>query len=316
MIKRNGIDVSKHQGTIEWEKVKASGKADFAIIRAGYGYTYKDPTFDYNIQNAIANGISVGVYWFIYALSEEEAVRNADKCHSIISAYSNDITKKVWCDFEYDSDDYAKRYGISFSKKCRTAIVKAFCERMKKHGYDVGVYSNKDYLLNKFDDLSEYPLWYALYGTTKGNRECLVWQYTSKSSVNGISGNVDMNIWYEEEYTKKALEEYAQEVISGKHGNGHESRAKSLKESGCPYTYETVREKVNELCSDYYNKYTGTASQIDTVLKAINVPSKYIGSWNKRMPIAKANGIKLYVGSGKQNTQLVNLAKQGRLRKV
>ena len=203
MRKTLGIDVSKHNGCIDWKKVKAAG-VDFVIIRAGYGYTYTDPCFVYNLRNAIANDIKVGVYWFIYALGMDEAIKNANKCHSVIAPYVKDITMKVWCDFEYDSDNYANKYGVAFSKENRTAMVKAFCECLKEHGYDIGVYANRDYLRYKFNDLSEYPLWYALYGSTK-DRACLMWQHTSKGCVDGINGNVDMNYLYaeEKEYYKK-----------------------------------------------------------------------------------------------------------------
>lgn len=314
-----GIDVSKHQGKIDWRKVKASGNVDFAIIRAGYGYTYKDPYFEQNIKDAIANGIKVGAYWFIYALTVEEAVKNAEKFHKIIAPYAKDITMKVWADFEYDSDKYAEKNGYLFSKANRTSIVKAFCKRLEELGYDVGVYANRDYLNNKFNDLSMYPLWYALYSSTK-DRECLVWQNTSKGTLDGIKGNVDMNIWYGavEERTDKSLEDYAQEVISGKHGNGHENREASLKANGCPYSYEEVRNKVNELCDNtqYYSRYKGNSTKVDVVLKAIGVPSKYIGSWAKRKALANANGIKMYIGSNKQNLELIQLAMLGKLKRV
>lgn len=318
-----GIDVSKHQGKIDWKKVKESGQADFAIIRSGYGYTYQDPNFEQNIKGAVENGIKVGIYWFIYALNVEEAVKNADKCHSIIAPYIKDIKMKVWCDFEYDSDTYAQKNGVTFTKEDRTGMVKAFCERMKELGYEVGVYANRDYLKNKFNDVSEYPLWYALYNTEK-DRVCLAWQYSSKGSVAGINGNVDMNVWYgETEATEgdKSVEDYAKEVIDGKHGNGHENREASLKAIGCPYEYEEVRAKVNELLSisadsDYYNRYKGSSTKIDVVFKAIGVPSEYIGSWAKRKAVANANGIKFYIGSNKQNLELIELAMLGKLKRV
>lgn len=314
-----GIDVSKHQGEIDWRKVKASGNVDFAIIRAGYGYTYKDPYLEQNIKDAIANGIKVGAYWFIYAVNVEEAVKNAEKFHEIISPYAKEITMKVWADFEYDSDKYAEKNGYLLSKANRTNIVKAFCKRLEELGYDVGVYANRDYLKNKFNDLSMYPLWYALYNSPK-DKECFAWQYTSKGSVEGIKGNVDMDICYGilEEKPDKGLVDYANEVINGKHGNGHANRESSLKANGCPYSYEEVRNKVNELCDNmqYYSRYKGNSTKVDVVFKAIGVPSKYIGSWSKRKAVANANGIKMYIGSNKQNLELIELAMLGKLKRV
>lgn len=197
---RKGIDVSKYQGNVDWAKVKASG-VECAVIRAGYGRTYTDPYFEKNVQGCIENGIEVGVYWFIYAINETEAIANADKCHAVINQYKNNIALKVWCDFEYDTDNNAKTRGVTFDKAKRTSIVKAFCERMKALGYEVGVYANPDYLKNKFNDLSMYPLWLAYYNAAETNAlkyNPVMWQYSSKGSVPGISGNVDMNNVYME----------------------------------------------------------------------------------------------------------------------
>lgn len=189
-----GIDVSKHQGVIEWEKVGKSG-VDFSIIRAGYGVSTVDQYFKANIEGALKNSIAVGVYWFLYANNEEEAIKNALMFDKAISAYKDKITFKVWCDYEYDTDRYARQCGYNPTKATRTAIVKAFCEKMRSLGYEVGVYANPDYLNNYFNDLSMYPLWLAQYATKK-SRDCEIWQYTSKGKVDGIKGNVDMNYYY------------------------------------------------------------------------------------------------------------------------
>lgn len=127
----------------------------------------------------------------------------------------------------------------------------------------------------------------------------------------------------------KSVEDWAKEVIAGDHGDGHANREASLKKEGCPYPYQTVRTKVNEIYkkptpapkpapapSPYYPKYTGTSGSIDVVFKAIGVPSQYIGHYSKRRPIAEANGIKKYTGSMNQNTALVKLAKKGTLKKA
>lgn len=121
---------------------------------------------------------------------------------------------------------------------------------------------------------------------------------------------------------EKTLAEWAKEVIDGKHGSGHENREKSLKKAGCPYAYEKVRAKVNELVGvkpatdSYYPKYTGSSIGIDTVLEAIGVPARYRGGWRNRKPLAAKNGIKSYEGTATQNAKLISLAKQGKLKKV
>lgn len=193
MMNKLGIDVSYHQGSIDWKKVAASG-IEFAIIRAGYGKNTMDKEFIENIVGATTAGIKmIGIYWFIYAAGIEDAKRNAEKCHELIKLYKNHIDLKVWADWEYDSDERNPQ-----TKEGRTAIVKTFLHTLEEKGYDVGLYANPDYLENKFEDLSEYPLWLAKYSSDKGNYKPYIWQYSSKGSVPGINGNVDMNILYEE----------------------------------------------------------------------------------------------------------------------
>ena len=194
MIK-SGIDVSYHQGTIDWKKVKESG-VEFSIIRAGYGKNTTDEKFIENIVGAHTAGLEIGIYWFIYALNEKDAIENAKRCIDTIALYKDIITLKVWCDYEYDSDNYSIKNNVVQSKESRTKIVKAFLHTLEEHGYDVGLYANPDYLNNKFLELSEYPLWLARYSSEKGDYEPFMWQYSSKGSVPGIKGNVDMNHLY------------------------------------------------------------------------------------------------------------------------
>lgn len=194
MIK-NGIDVSYHQGVIDWKKVKESG-IEFVIIRAGYGKNTVDKKFIENIVGANTEGLKIGIYWFLYALNEADAIENAKRCIDTIALYKDVITLKVWCDYEYDSDNYSIKNDVVQTKESRTRIVKTFLHTLEEYGYDVGVYANPDYLNNKFLDLSEYPLWLAKYSSDKGDYEPFMWQYSSKGSVSGIKGNVDMNHLY------------------------------------------------------------------------------------------------------------------------
>ena len=186
-----GIDVSYHNGIIDWNKVKKSGMVDFVIIRAGYGKSTMDKQFINNIVGADTVGLKVGIYWFIYAADETESVLNARKCEECIKLYKDIITMRVWADWEYDSDKRNPQ-----TKESRTAIVKAFCDYLESKGYDVGVYANPDYINGKFGDLSEYPLWLAKYSSDKGNYSPFMWQYSSSGEVPGIKTKVDMNICY------------------------------------------------------------------------------------------------------------------------
>lgn len=194
-----GIDVSYHQGVIDWKKVAQSG-IEFAIIRAGYGRSTVDKCFVENICGAHTAGLKIGIYWFIYANNEAEAIENADMCDKTIKLYKDIITMKVAADFEYDSDAYSTRQGVKNTKESRTRIVKAFLERLKSKGYDVCNYANPDYLKGKFGDLSAYPLWLARYNDNMGDYKPWMWQYSSTGKVPGIEVNVDLNECFIEYY--------------------------------------------------------------------------------------------------------------------
>lgn len=196
-MEHKGIDVSTFQGNIDWNKVKTSGY-EFAIVRAGWGNGSVDGKAKANIEGAINVGMSVGAYWFIYALSEADVIQNAKSFSKFMMPYKANINLKLWCDFEYDTDAYANRNKKYFTKEERTRYIKLFCDTLKADGWDVGVYANPDYLNNKLGDVSMYPLWLALYGSSKGNRKPYMWQHSSKGSVSGINGNVDLDILYED----------------------------------------------------------------------------------------------------------------------
>lgn len=191
-----GIDVSYHNGIIDWKKV-ANACYKFAIIRAGYGTNTVDNKFIENIVGADTAKLDIGIYWFIYARNVQEAIDNADMCDRTLKLYKNIINMKVWADYEYDSDSYATRTGFKQTKDSRTNIVKAFLERLESKGYEVGVYANPDYLKGKFGDLSAYPLWLARYSNSMGEYQPLMWQYSSTGVVPGINGNVDLNIFFD-----------------------------------------------------------------------------------------------------------------------
>ena len=233
-----GIDVSKHQGLIDWKKVANAG-IEFAIIRAGFGKSTVDQYFIENIVGSHTAGLKVGVYWFIYALNEQDAIKNAEMFHKTIAPYKDAITMGVFADYEYDSDSYAKKNGIVHSVATRTKIVKAFLNCLKEKGWEVGNYANPDYIKNKFNDLSEYPLWLAWYGATeekaKGYKP-IMFQYTSEGKVDGIKGNVDMNYFYGEIKEPEPKEEEKVVVYSyskAKEGNTNLSANFKVKEFAC-----------------------------------------------------------------------------------
>ena len=203
-----GIDVSKHNGNIDWAKVKESG-VNFAIVRVGNrgygaeGNLVTDPKFVDNMKGAISNGIDVGVYFYSQAITESEAIEEADMTLKLIK--ENGFEGKIKYPIIIDTEKSGGR-ADSLSKESRTAVVKAFCERVKKAGYEPMIYANKDWLINNLNmnQLESYDVWVAHYNNTtdpiknptdyKGKYQ--IWQYTSTEKINGISGDVDLNIGY------------------------------------------------------------------------------------------------------------------------
>lgn len=191
-----GIDVSKWNGRIDWKKVKKAG-IDFCIIRTGYSKTV-DYKFKYNIEEAIDNGLQIGVYHFSYATTNAKAKEEAEFCLELIKPYKKYITMGVWFDYEYDSVNYSRRYSIYPTKKLATSLAKTFCSTVEKNGYSTGIYTNLDFSSNYFtkEVLNKYPTWIAVWGKMNYHGKYVMWQYTDSGRVDGIHGKVDMNIFY------------------------------------------------------------------------------------------------------------------------
>lgn len=224
-IIKNGIDVSKYQGVIDWNKVKSDG-VEFAIIRVGYrGYTtgklVNDEYFISNIVGAKAAGIKVGVYIFSQAITEKEAVEEAEYVLNQIADYELDLP--VVIDYEYVSNGEGRLYNAYLSVEQATAICKAFCRRVENAGYTGMVYANSSMLKYQLDADSisnEYKIWLAHYTSqTNYSGEYDFWQYTSSGSVNGINGRVDCNFYYIKDTIDipQVLEEGIYTIASGLH---------------------------------------------------------------------------------------------------
>lgn len=196
-----GIDVSKHQGEIDWTKVKTSG-VKFAMIRCGYrGYTEgglnEDVQFLNNIKGAYKNGIKVGLYFYSSAINENEAIEEANFVLNLINKYG--VGSYITYPIVIDVEDFEGTRNYSLSVQERTNIVKKFCNTIKNAGYKPMVYSYTYFLEEKLymDQLSNYDTWIAdYYGNTWYNRPYTIWQYTDKGNINGIQGNVDLNYSY------------------------------------------------------------------------------------------------------------------------
>lgn len=194
-MSKKGIDLSTFQKQVDWKKVKNDGIA-FAILRAGFGNTatQQDAMFKTHMDGALDIGIPVGVYWFSYARSVEEARKEAKACLSVIEPYKSKITYPVFFDFEYDSETYAEKAGVKVDARYVTDVTKAFCETIAAAGYQAGYYTNQDYYKNKLypDELGNYDLWLADY-TGGPAYPCAIQQTSSTGEVDGINGNVDTN---------------------------------------------------------------------------------------------------------------------------
>lgn len=187
-----GVDVSVYQGNIDWNKAKADG-IEFAIMRAGYGkyVSQKDKYFDQNMKNAKAAGLPCGVYWFSYALTPEDAIKEADACYEVIKNYK--LEYPVSFDMETESQ-------MKLPKETVAQIIEAFCGRMESYGYYTTLYTYASFLNYKVDDriFDKYDIWVAHYNTSKPafNRNYGLWQYSCTGSVQGITGNVDRDYVY------------------------------------------------------------------------------------------------------------------------
>lgn len=193
-VTKKGIDVSTWNGTIDWKKVKAAG-IDFAIIRAGYGRNNIDSKFKENAKNAVAAGIAIGAYWFSYALTAEDAKKEADYLCDAVESVGVNFTYPLCFDYEYDSVSYAQKNGGDTSKSTLLAIGRAFLAEIEKRGYYAMNYTNIDFLGRGFSELTSYDIWLAQW-SSKRSKDCGIWQYSSSGKVNGISGNVDMDYSY------------------------------------------------------------------------------------------------------------------------
>ena len=191
-MRSKGIDVSEHQGVIDWAKVAKDG-VQFAVIRAGYGreLSQKDKQFERNYAGAKAAGIKVGAYWYSYADSVKRAEEEAETCLKVLEGKRFELP--IFFDQEYEKSI------LALSNKTRTDIVLKFLETVKGAGRKAGLYSSTNFITANLqaNRLTEYPLWIAEYGSKLHYPGTVwAWQYTSKGRVAGIRGNVDCNHGY------------------------------------------------------------------------------------------------------------------------
>ncbi|NPD30750.1 hypothetical protein HLV37_02505 [Eggerthellaceae bacterium zg-1084] len=199
VLSRVGVDVSEHQGAIDWQAVAGDG-IGFAYIRLGYrgtstGALARDARFSDNLAGARAAGLDCGVYVFSQAISEEEAREEARMALDALGGAA--LQLPVAFDFEIAAAGTGASRAKGLSRDQMSSIARAFAREMKAGGYDTVIYGNAaDLGRYRMSDLVDYPLWWAEYGTpvpTTRSRFSL-WQYTNEGSVAGIRGSVDLNI--------------------------------------------------------------------------------------------------------------------------
>ena len=205
-----GIDVSSHNGNINWEAVRGAG-IDFVMFRMGYSTTTDKKFIEYYTKAKVEK-FALGGYWFSYALNTTQAIQEADACINLLKQYPLDLP--VYYDFEDDTERWAKQNGVNYTNALRTSIIQAFCNRLKNKGYSVGIYSNQNYIVNltNWSALKKWPLWLAKWVNYNGTHttnftidanqvtikwnmpDC--WQFSDSGRIAGINGNVDINYWY------------------------------------------------------------------------------------------------------------------------
>lgn len=197
VVSKKGIDVSRYQEKIDWEKVAGDG-VDYAFIRLGIrgateGKLILDERYEDNMEGALENGIRTGVYFFTQALNKEEAVEEAEFVLENLKGY--DISYPIVLDVEEVTTKNPRTKDME--KQDWTDVCIAFCERIKEAGYTPMIYGNlKTFLLMlDMEQLEAYEKWFAYYQTPLYfPYEFSIWQYTSTGKVAGIGTDVDLNI--------------------------------------------------------------------------------------------------------------------------
>lgn len=280
-----GIDISSHNGNIDWGKVKT--QIDFAIIRLGYGDNIErqdDSYFIKNVNGCINNNIPFGVYIYSYALNlggSESIQSEVDHTKKMLSK----ISKKPFCVYIDMEDDSTIKLG----KTMLTNFALEFCKQIAQSGYKVGVYANENWFKNYLQASTianyGYSIWCAKYSENKPNitSNYDIWQYSDRGHINGIDGNVDMDYMYNniignQSTNKKTVDELAREVINGKWGNGADRKAR-LTNAG--YNYQEVQNKVNQILAPKIEYYTiKSGDTLSAIAKKYGTTVNQIVSWN------------------------------------
>ena len=197
---KQGIDISAWQGNIDWDQVKNCIEA--VIIRAGYGKNNIDQKWVPNAEAVRDSSLDVGAYWFSYAYTADMAYMEGCYAANAVKNKFGDRQIPIAFDLEYDSVTYAAKKGVKIGRAEATLFAIRFLTAVKEFGYRPMLYTNIDYIRNYFDlgviraAIPDLLLWVACWGSEPKDYNMAVWQYSSKGSVAGIIGNVDMDEVY------------------------------------------------------------------------------------------------------------------------
>ena len=257
---KQGIDISAWQGNIDWDQVKNCIEA--IIIRAGYGKNNIDQKWAPNAEAVRDNSLDVGAYWFSYAYTADMAYMEGCYAANAVKNKFGDRQIPIAFDLEYDSVAYAAKKGVKIGRAEATLFAIRFLTAVKEFGYRPMLYTNIDYIRNYFDlgviraAIPDLLLWVACWGSEPKDYNMAVWQYSSKGSVAGIIGNVDMDEVYVDMEIRDGVAVPAPAPVQE---NGRKQMRVTAK------TWLNIREKPDVNSEDLGDLPAGTVITVDKI---------------------------------------------------
>ena len=193
---KNGIDLSTWNDVYDYGKLLKD--QDFVMIRAGFGFNTIDNRMNKHIAGCKANKKPYGFYWFSYAMDVESAKKEAKFFVDLIKDVADPVLP-LYFDWEYASDDYARKHGVIVNSDLLKKMALAFCNIVSDAGYTAGVYCNPDYISRYYGEgffrYYDFSLWLADWGA-RPSYECDIWQFSEKGQLDGVQGNVDLDLCF------------------------------------------------------------------------------------------------------------------------
>lgn len=257
---KQGIDISARQGNIDWDQVKNCIEA--IIIRAGYGKNNIDQKWVPNAEAVRDSSLDVGAYWFSYAYTADMAYMEGCYAANAVKNKFGDRQIPIAFDLEYDSVAYAAKKGVKIGRAEATLFAIRFLTAVKEFGYRPMLYTNIDYIRNYFDlgviraAIPDLLLWVACWGSEPKDYNMAVWQYSSKGSVAGIIGNVDMDEVYVDMEIRDGVAVPAPAPVQE---NGRKQMRVTAK------TWLNIREKPDVNSEDLGDLPAGTVITVDKI---------------------------------------------------